>query len=89
MTEGMSGGGGAPGGNTGGHAQLSASGLTKLPEPVRRMYEQAVSDGVHQVFLYTLGIAAAAFLSAWFIKPRPQPAAVAASAADDQKIAAG
>ncbi|MGW7042528.1 MDR family MFS transporter [Streptomyces avermitilis] len=90
LTEGMSGASGeAPDGAAGGHTQLSADGLTQLPDRLREMYERAVSDGVHQVFLAILAIAAAALLSACFIKPRPQPPAVAAPAPDDRKLAAG
>nr|AEM44238.1 LndJ transmembrane efflux protein [uncultured bacterium] len=90
VEEGTTGQGGA---EAGGQARLSAESLMNLSEPARAAYKQAVADGTHWAFLCATVIGIAAFLGAWFIKDRPQPATEAgppaAVPADDRSGAAG
>ena len=54
----------------------SASGLTPavlrtLPEPVQRVFQQAVTDGTHAIFLFAAAVTVAGFVVSWFIKQVP------------------
>jgi EmrB/QacA subfamily drug resistance transporter len=65
------GGGKAGGSGLSGSGQMSPAALAKLPATARDLYEHAVSNGTHQVFLWGAAIAALSFLVAWFIKEVP------------------
>jgi MFS family permease len=62
---------GGPGTGGGQPAQLDAASLERLPAPVRALYEQAVADGTHTVFLVAGVTALLCFVAAWFIKEVP------------------
>ena len=62
---------GGPGSGGGQPAQLDAASLERLPAPVRALYEQAVADGTHTVFLVAGVTALLCFVAAWFIKEVP------------------
>ncbi|MCT2590050.1 MFS transporter [Streptomyces sp. N2-109] len=55
----------------GGNSQLDAASLAKLPDGVRRAYEQAVSNGTHTVFLLAASLTVLIFVLAWFIRETP------------------
>ncbi|WP_181766611.1 MDR family MFS transporter [Streptomyces albidus (ex Kaewkla and Franco 2022)] len=52
-------------------AQLDAASLERLPAAVREVYEHAVADGTHTVFLVAGATALIAFAASWFIKEVP------------------
>jgi EmrB/QacA subfamily drug resistance transporter len=58
------GGGGSP-------AQLDGASLDRMPAPLREIYEHAVADGTHMVFLVAGATALICFLASWFIKEVP------------------
>ncbi|RCG23514.1 MFS transporter [Streptomyces diacarni] len=78
-------GGGAAAKLTEGGAQLDAASLAKLPDAVRMAYEHAVADGTHVVFLVSAGVAALAFVAAWFIKEVPLKGATAQQPQESQQ----
>ena len=52
-------------------AQLDAASLERLPAAVRAVYEHAVADGTHTVFLVAASTAVICFVASWFIKEVP------------------
>ncbi|MFC4495233.1 MDR family MFS transporter [Streptomyces ovatisporus] len=52
-------------------AQLDAASLERLPAPVRELYEHAVADGTHTVFLIAAATAVICFAASWWIKEVP------------------
>jgi hypothetical protein len=63
---------GAPAGPAGEvPAQLDAASLERLPAPVREIYEHAVADGTHTVFLIGAATALICFAASWWIKEVP------------------
>jgi EmrB/QacA subfamily drug resistance transporter len=54
-----------------GGAQVTPAMLGQLPAAVREAYQQAITSGVHEVFLWGAAIAVAAVAAAWFIHEVP------------------
>jgi hypothetical protein len=54
-----------------GGAQVTPAMLGQLPAAVREAYQQAITSGVHQVFLWGAAIAVVAVVAAWFIHEVP------------------
>ncbi|GGO54967.1 MFS transporter [Streptomyces daqingensis] len=52
-------------------AQLDAASLERLPASVREIYEHAVADGTHTVFLIAAATALICFAASWWIKEVP------------------
>jgi len=52
-------------------AQVTPAMLGQLPATVREAYQQAITSGVDQVFLWGAAIAVAAVVAAWFIHEVP------------------
>ncbi|MFD7923921.1 MDR family MFS transporter [Streptomyces sp. NPDC059740] len=63
--------GAAAGGNGGGVAQMTPQVLRGLPEAVRHLFQQAVTDGVGAVFAWGAAVAVVGFLVSLFIRHVP------------------
>ena len=70
MTE-RAGAAAGPGSGAEAPAQLDAASLERLPAQVREVYEHAVADGTHTVFLVAAVTALICFLASWFIEEVP------------------